>query len=317
MYFPYFMLQWRICTEKREDESKMNKHGEWFDLHVPKSWNGLTIEHIFKEVWQVPKTLAHEWRMEKSVLLNQEPAIWTTVLQINDRLSIQLFKKEEVHPEATYGELTVCYEDDHVLVVNKPVGMNVHPAHETDTHTLANIIAYYFTCEGVHAKVRHIHRLDQETSGVILFAKHRLAGAMLDKQLAERKIERTYIALVHGKVKQKKGTIKAAIGRDRHNAAKQMAIQTGQNAITHYKVLKYDPRKDKTLVQLQLETGRTHQIRVHLAHIGHPIVGDTLYEGDSAPRLSLHANQLSFIHPFTGESISCTAEVQTGFKDFI
>jgi 23S rRNA pseudouridine1911/1915/1917 synthase len=142
----------------------------------------------------------------------------------------------------------------------------------------------------------------------VLFAKHSFVGAILDKMLEERKIRRTYVAITDGLIAKKKGTINAAIGRDRHHPTKRRVSPTGQSAITHYKVLDTFPNKNRTLIQCQLDTGRTHQIRVHLSNSGHPITGDILYGGKpDFSRLALHAARLEFIHPFTKENIICFA----------
>ncbi|GMB08759.1 RluA family pseudouridine synthase [Thermolongibacillus altinsuensis] len=294
------------------------KKGEWLDIQVPERWNALSLEYILKNVWQVPKKILHDWKMTNGIKLNGNHVHLQTLLTTNDRLQLHVFKPEPLDIEPTWMPLDILFEDDHVLVLNKPAGIDVHPTDSHQSHTLANAVAFHFQCEGITRKVRHIHRLDRDTSGAILFAKHSLAGAILDRLLAERKIKRTYIALVHGKLKKKKGTINAPIGRDRHHPTKRRVSKTGQPAITHYEVLQYDQNQNVSLVRLQLDTGRTHQIRVHLSYLGHPLVGDVLYGGDpSLPRQALHAISLSFPHPFTEEQIECTAPPTDSVFDLI
>ncbi|SFA55079.1 23S rRNA pseudouridine1911/1915/1917 synthase [Anoxybacillus pushchinoensis] len=286
---------------------KVQKKGSWFIFDAPSSWVGLSIEQAFRTKWFVPKKMLHEWRMTKGVAINDRFVPFHTIISAHDRIRVRI-KEEHIEPTPTYIPLHIIFEDEHVLVINKPAHMDIHPTHEGETNTLANAVAFHFQCEGIHSKVRHVHRLDRDTSGAILFAKHALAGAILDKYLAERAIQRTYIALVHGYVKQKKGTIAAKIGRDRHHPTRRRVSKTGDHAITHYERLEYDKQKDVSLVRLTLDTGKTHQIRVHMSYIGHPLVGDTLYGGKPwLDRQALHAISLSFPHPFTKEITTCRA----------
>lgn len=276
-------------------------------FEAPSSWIGLSLEQAFQTKWFVPKKMLHEWRMTKGVIVNKKIVPLHTIISLNDHIGVHI-KDETIEPIPTYFPLHIVFEDDHVLVVNKPAHMDVHPTQPNQTNTLANAVAFHFQCEGIYSKVRHIHRLDRDTSGVILFAKHALAGAVLDKYLAERTIRRTYVALVHGYVKQKKGTIQAPIGRDRHHPTRRRVSKTGDTAITHYERLQYDNEKNVSLVRLTLDTGKTHQIRVHMSYIGHPLVGDTLYGGKPwIDRQALHAISLSFPHPLTNELITCSA----------
>lgn len=276
-------------------------------FEAPSSWVGLSLQQAFQTKWFVPKKMLHEWRMTKGVTVNKKTVPLHTIISLNDHIGVHI-KDETIEPIPTYFPLHIVFEDDHVLVINKPAHMDVHPTQPNQTNTLANAVAFHFQCEGIYSKVRHIHRLDRDTSGVILFAKHALAGAVLDKYLAERTIHRTYVALVHGYVKQKKGTIKAPIGRDRHHPTRRRVSKTGDTAITHYERLQYDNQKNVSLVRLTLDTGKTHQIRVHMSYIGHPLVGDTLYGGKPwIDRQALHAISLSFPHPLTNEWITCSA----------
>lgn len=285
-----------------------SKKGEWFDILIPIEWEGITIEQLFRDIWHAPKKLTHSIRMEKEITVNKEEAIWNEPLHKGERLQIKLFKEEEfgVHPQ--YLDVEILFEDDHLLIVNKPAGMNTHPNSPEQTDTLANAVAFHLQANGEWRHVKHIHRLDRDTSGVILFSKHALIGSILDKMLEERKIKRTYVALVQGNMKKKKGIINSPIGRDRHHPTRRRVSPNGQTAITHYRVI--EGKNGRTKVMCQLETGRTHQIRVHLSSIGHPILGDKLYgEPSTFKRLALHAERLEFIHPFTNETIDITSNI--------
>ena len=283
--------------------------GEWVHITVPLEWNGKTVADIFRNVWEAPKKLTHSFRMEQKVLLNGEPANWNRPLVNGSELQIKLFEEEKIEIISNYIDVDILYEDEHVLVINKPPFMNTHPNDPNkDQDTLVNAAQYYIQAKGEIRNIRQVHRLDRDTSGAILFAKHALAGAIMDNMLVKRKIKRTYLALVHGVVKHKTGTINEPIGRDRHHATKRRVSPSGQAAVTHYSVLKVDKDKQQSYVKCWLDTGRTHQIRVHLSHLGHPLVGDTLYGGKSiVKRQALHAAKLEFIHPFTQEKVVCHA----------
>jgi 23S rRNA pseudouridine1911/1915/1917 synthase len=286
-----------------------NKKGEWCEFIVPKEWAGFTPEQLLREIWKASKKQTHQLRMQKDLVVNGQPANWVSPLHENDRLLIKLFTETDFGVIPTFKELDILYEDDHVMVINKPPGIDTHPNSPDQANTLANAVAFYLLTKGEYCPVKHVHRLDRDTSGAILFAKHSFIGSILDKMLEERLIKRTYLALVQGVVKQKKGTINAPIGRDRHHPTRRRVSPNGQSAVTHYEVIKVDPNKNRTLVQCQLDTGRTHQIRVHFSHIGHPLIGDTLYGGKpDFDRQALHALRLEFTHPLTLERIICESD---------
>ena len=283
------------------------KKGERFELVIPDKWKNVTIETILRKQWQAPKKLIHSMRMDKDIRVNGELIPWTEPLSSGDVLQLHLFKEVKYDVPPTYGEIDVLFEDDHLIVVNKPAGIDTHPNHPGATDTLANLVAFHHQAQGEHCRVLHIHRLDHDTSGAIIFAKHPLSKAILDRLLSERKIKRTYHALVHGVLRQKNGTISEPIGRDRHHNTRRRVSPSGQDAVTHYTIK--DVRNPYTMVEVQLDTGRTHQIRVHMSHIGHPLVGDTLYGGKPIfNRQALHAARISFPHPLTEEWIECEAD---------
>lgn len=301
--YPYYILK---VGRKLIHTSKKANH---LLIEVPEKWSKLTIEDLFKQYWQAPKKLIHEWRMSKEVTINNEQMPWSTKLVKGDELSIPLFTNnatEKVPP--TNLHISILYEDDHILIANKPAQMDTHPSQEHDHKTLINGVAYYLQQTGQNCMIKHIHRLDKDTTGAVLFAKNHLAGSMLDKMLEERKIKRTYYALVEGIMKLNQGTVQEKIGRDRHHATRRRVSPTGQTARTNYQVLQRYPDQNRTLVSCTLESGRTHQIRVHFSHIHHPLAGDTLYGGKRTfPRQALHARKIEFIHPITEEKVVCIA----------
>ncbi|KMJ58035.1 pseudouridine synthase [Bacillus sp. LL01] len=273
----------------------------------------LPLQGYLKEMIGIPKGLLHELRMSKQVTVNEEIPNWTTPLLEGDRISIPVLP-EEVSPPATDMNIEVVYENEHLMVVNKNAGLETHPSSEKDFHSLSNGVSQYFKQKNIQAKVRHVHRLDKDTSGAILFAKHAISGAILDRLLEERKVKRTYLALVEGILNTSKGTVDKAIGKDRHHASRRRISPNGQKAVTHYKVIKTFPKDRLSLVELTLDTGRTHQIRVHMSSLGHPLYGDKLYGATNKHhRHSLHAWKLSVPHPFTGESVTVHAPLRDGF----
>jgi 23S rRNA pseudouridine1911/1915/1917 synthase len=275
--------------------------------------NTPSLQDYLKDIVWVPKGLLHELRMSKKVLVNGAVPNWTLPLQTGDTIILPVIS-EEVSPDPTIMDMSVLYEDEHLLIVNKAADMETHPSSATDHKSLSNGVAHYFVENGIQAKVRHIHRLDKDTSGAILFAKHALSGAILDRELEARKIKRTYLALVEGLLSVSAGTIDKAIGKDRHHASRRRISPSGQKAVTHFKVLKKFTKEKFTLVQLTLDTGRTHQIRVHMSSLGHPLFGDILYGAKSKhTRHSLHAWKLSVPHPFQSGSITVEAPIPTDF----
>jgi len=247
--------------------------------------------------------------MDKKVRVDGEVHPFSRNLNKGEKLQILIFPKEEYGLLPSAAAIDILFEDDHLLIVNKPAGIDTHPNEPNQTNTLANRVAYYFSNKGIETKVRHIHRLDKDTTGAVLFAKNDLAGAILDRLLEKREIKRTYLALVEGRLKKQRGTINEPIGRDRHHPTRRRVSVTGQEAVTNYEVLEYYSDNNTSLLKLQLQTGRTHQIRVHLSYIGHPLIGDALYGGKNVgvSRQALHAAKISLLHPITNERITCSA----------
>lgn len=205
--------------------------------------------------------------------------------------------------------LNVLYEDEDILVLNKPADMPVHPSIGNYTNTLANAAAFYFQQKDELCPFRCINRLDRDTSGALILAKNALSAAILSAQMRNREIRRTYLAVVCG-VPPSSGTISAPIGRVSDSVIqRQVDLEHGESAVTHYERLAV--RNDHSLLEIHLETGRTHQIRVHMGHIGHPLPADYLYHPvyDCFQRQPLHSFQLNFRHPLTGKDLCFTAPV--------
>ena len=207
--------------------------------------------------------------------------------------------------------LNIVYEDEDILVVNKDAGVPIHPSQGHFDHTLANAVAWYYQSKGQTLVYRAINRLDRDTTGLLVIAKHLLAGCILSDQMLNRQIHRQYRAIVCGKT-EKEGIIDAPIGRAEDSTVlRRIDFEHGETARTRYRLLSYDEEKDLSYISLKLDTGRTHQIRVHMSYIGHPLPGDFLYNPDYRyiSRQPLHSYGLEFIHPLTGEPLSFTAHL--------
>lgn len=272
-------------------------------FHYETKKDGLTIEQLLREKWQVGRKTVHLMRMAKSVTDEEGiPLDWRTPLASGTSMIFSI-------PEAMSNylpndqPLKVLYEDEHILAVWKPAGMTTHPTTETEEDTLMNIVyAHILKQEGTYAE--HIHRLDKGTAGVLLIAKHPIAKAMFDRMIEKNEITRTYEAEVDGNLRRPRGTINRPIGKDRHHPTRRRVSPTGQQAVTHFRVI--ERKENTTIVEAHLETGRTHQIRVHFAYLGHPVTGDTTYEGSETAdgEFLLTATALTFIHPFTEEELT-------------
>lgn len=262
---------------------------------------GMTVEALLRDKWRLGKKIVHELRMAKAVTSNGEPVLWKEPLAKGTILKFEFEGSSSSYEPTDFCDVTIRYEDEHCLIVSKPAGMQTHPNDEWDRNTCMNhVMAYVQEKGGVYAE--HVHRLDQGTKGLLLVAKHPIAKSIFDRMIEEKTITRTYAAEVQGNLRTDSGTINEPIGKDRHHSTRRVVSETGQRAITHYEVVKRF--QGTCIVHLVLETGRTHQIRVHLAHIGHPIVGDTMYNARQTADYSyeLHAIQLQFEHPFLNET---------------
>ncbi|WP_275901432.1 RluA family pseudouridine synthase [Cohnella algarum] len=278
------------------------RRGDWVDVKLPDGAAGAPLPQAMKLTPLPPKLIAK--------LLQSKGA----QLQ-GSTLRLQLFPDEERDFPPDWMELNVLYEDDFTLVVNKPSGIEVHPSEKGQRRTLAHAVSSYYEMSNQNVRIRHIHRIDKETTGPVLYAKNEFAHYQYDKAMREKKIERIYLALAEGVIAQDKGKIDKPIGQDRHHSTRRRVSETGDPAVTHYEVV--ERFGDHTLVRLRLETGRTHQIRVHLSAIGHPLAGDGLYGGKRGliSRQALHGERLLWFHPWTGEKLSVSAPLPDDFGE--
>jgi 23S rRNA pseudouridine1911/1915/1917 synthase len=277
---------------------------------------GLTLYKLLTKKLKLSKNAIKKLRKDYRIRVNGKYLNYhSTIVQADDLIEFNFNFMEETNflPEAI--PLNIIYEDQHLLVVNKAAGMLVHPSHNENTQTLGNAVLHHLRREGNYNTFRPIHRLDRNTSGLILIAKNIYAHNYLTKQFQEQKIHREYLAFVHGIIPHDFENISAPIARINDSIIQRKVDFThGKNATTHYQVIKR--YSDRTLVRLKLATGRTHQIRVHMSYIGHPLIGDDLYGGSNSliSRQALHSYQLKFCLPFTHKEIKLKAELSDDIK---
>ncbi len=257
---------------------------------------------------RIVATLRHT---ENSVLVNGNPARLIDKVSEGDKIAVFIPEKTEP-PQLFEMELDIIYEDDDLLVINKPSGISVHPTYNHPNGTLSNAVANYLIKNGgTPSAARAVGRLDKVTSGVIIFAKHSVAASLLNGEL-----QKTYFAIVHGEMCGF-GTVDVPIYRPDNTKTVRAVGEGGDEAVTHWQAV--ETRGDLTLVKIKTETGRTHQIRVHLAHIGHPLAGDEMYGGTAVGninRAALHCAEITIMHPITKEQLTFTAPMPEDMKSF-
>lgn len=283
---------------------------------------GTKIREYLKTELGLSTRLIRSASINKKIFVNDQVVKMNRVLTLGETIKIDLEKDEsqDIAPEKM--DVDIVYEDEDILVVNKKPFMVVHPTKSYQSGTLANGIINYFMESNQNCIVRLVSRLDMNTSGLIIIAKNQFSHGMLSKEMSENKVEKRYLAIVHGIMKEKQGTIDQPIYKPEgiENGTRRIVDERGQRSITHYKVV--EEFNEASLVECKLETGRTHQIRVHLNHLGHPIYGDTLYgygeeEESLIKRQALHAYGLNFKSPRTGEELELRAELPDDMKELM
>lgn len=276
--------------------------------HIGERSAGLRIEQYLRRQGYSRQNLARLKRMHKSILVNGVWAYMRTPLRTSDILTVNI-RETESSPNIppTDLPLDIIYEDEDIIVVNKPAGMPVHPSRNNFHYSLANALMHYYQEQGQAFVFRCTNRLDRDTSGLTVVARHMVSSSILSVMGSRREITREYLAVVRGTIEPPSGTIDAPIGRaDSDLIERKIDFSNGERAVTHYRVV--EEKNGHSLVSLVLETGRTHQIRVHMKHIGHPLAGDYLYNPDMEfiGRQALHSHRLAFTHPITGEHLEFT-----------
>lgn len=285
--------------------------------------DGIRIDKYLMDKLDISRSKIQKLIDNDNILVNDKKVKSSYILKSDDIINVNMDMDDEVHIVPEDIPLDIVYEDEYLLVVNKPSGMVVHPAPGNYSNTLVNALMYHCNkLSGVNGSIRPgiVHRIDADTSGLLLVAKNDLVHNDLAKQIKEKTVKREYIALVHGIINEDSATIDAPIGRDVNNRKKMsVTADNSKDAVTHIFVL--ERLNNATLIKCVLETGRTHQIRVHLNYINHPIVNDPVYglkkQENSSFGQMLHAKTIGFIHPITKEYMEFSSEVPQEFTDIV
>jgi 23S rRNA pseudouridine1911/1915/1917 synthase len=284
---------------------------------IPLDEDGWILKTILQKRMNISRSLLSRLKQtEQGITVNGQRQYISIRVMAGDRVEVRMEQEESDDILPQEMPLEVIFEDDHLLIVNKPAGIIVHPTHGHYLNTLANGVVYYWQQRGERVRFRPIHRLDQETSGVLAIAKNPYVHQYISEQMIAHVVKKQYLAFVYGELKAERGTIDAPIDRNPENPHLRIVTASGYPSITHYEVeRRYE---GMTCVRIWLETGRTHQIRVHMQSIGHPLLGDKLYLPEGLTfipghhligRQALHAAQLGFTHPETKQWTLFTADL--------
>ena len=293
---------------------------------VEKEYEGNRIDsYLAKKDEDLSRVAIQRLIKEQKILVNGKKIKASYKLQENDSVTIDEEEPKEIELKAQDIPIEILYEDNDIIVVNKPKGLVVHPGNGNPDGTLVNSLMNICkdSLSGIGGEIRPgiVHRLDKDTSGVIVVAKNDKAHINLSEQIKNHEVEKTYITLVRGIVKENEATINMPIGRNKNDRKKMAVEKDGKVAITNFKVVERFPKDNCTLLEVKIETGRTHQIRVHLSHIGYPVIGDTTYSNGKnkwgVVGQCLHAKSLKFKHPTTGKEMTIEAELPDYFKDIL
>lgn len=277
-----------------------------------------TLKQVLKNKWHISKRLLIKLKNANSITVNNENVYMDYPLNIGDKVIVNInFQETSENIVAVKMDLDIIYQDEYYLVISKPANMPVHPSCLHYTDSLSNGVQYYFQENNIQTKIRPVNRLDKDTSGIVVFAKNEYIQESLISQMKTGTFEKTYIALLEGNLENTSGTINAPISRKENSIIERCIHPSGKTAITHYKLVQN--KEDYCIVEFKLETGRTHQIRVHSKYIGHPILGDTLYgtKSDRISRQALHAYNIKFYHPITNELVEYTAPLPGDMQKLI
>jgi 23S rRNA pseudouridine1911/1915/1917 synthase len=292
---------------------------EWRD-HVVRPYEaGRTVEDVLARSLFLPRGEMLRLQRTRGIRLNRRPASLSDTVQHADTLAVRVGDAaHESGIEPTPLALAIVHEDDHVLLLDKPPYLLAHPTEPAQRHTLVNGIAHHYRESGVAARIHLVHRLDRDTSGLVLVAKTPEAHRRLGAQLTDHTLRREYVAVVSGAVREESGTVDAPIGRHPTQPVLRAVRADGEQAVTRFAVA--ERFADATLLRLTLETGRTHQIRVHMAHLGHPLLGDRQYGRRAQKRIgrqALHAARISFLHPATAERATFEAPIPADLESLL
>lgn len=297
-----------------------NESGEIMNLsyQIDKDEHYDNVLHVLKEQFLLSDRLITKLKKANKIYLNDLQTYTKKSVPVGDTVSVLIdFEEDNSNIVASNIPLNIIYEDDYLLVINKPANIAIHPSILHFDNSLSNGVKFYFDKLGLKKKIRIVNRLDRNTSGIVVFAKNEYIQECLIKQMKTKELKKEYLAIAKGVLESKSGTLNFPIARKEGSIIERTVSSDGDSAITHYDVVK--EFNNLSLVHIVLETGRTHQIRVHFSYIGHPILGDTLY--GSPPKLinrqALHSYKLTFIHPVTKKVVSLEAPLPNDIKNII
>jgi len=280
-----------------------------------------TVLEILKCKFAISDRLLIKLKKNQKIFLNEMPVIISTKINIEDVVSVDIsFEEDNSNILSTEMKLDIIYEDEAYIVINKPNGIPVHPSMDHYTDSLSNGLKYYLDSVNLKRKIRPVNRIDKNTSGIVIFAKNEYIQESLIRQMKENKFHKEYIAVCEGIFNEKSSIINANISRKENSIIERcITIQGGDTAITHYEVIKHNPKLNYSILKCILKTGRTHQIRVHMSYIDHPLLGDTLYGNESKliDRQALHAYKVSFVHPISKQVVDYTAPIPEDILNLI
>ncbi len=276
---------------------------------ISTEYDGFQIDKFLKTQGYSSANITAIKKMPNNVVINGEWVHMNRKLSAGELLTVNISEENSSEKiPAVKMDLDIVYEDEDIIVINKPAGLPIHPSLNHYEDSLANGLAFYYESQGKPFIFRCANRLDKNTSGLTVIAKHLVSANILSTMVKNREFHREYYAIVRGTLEQPEGTIDAPIGRvDDSIITRQVDFENGERAVTHYKVI--DEKNGHSLISIHLETGRTHQIRVHFKHIGHPLIGDHLYNPDFEymQRQALHSHRIEFVHPITKKAMEFVA----------
>lgn len=287
---------------------------------IKKEDNFENLKELIKTQFQISDRLFLKLKKNNKIYLNNSNTCLWKPLEINDLVEIFIdFEEDNSNIPSTKMNLDIIYEDDAFLVTNKPAGIPVHPSMQHYSDSLSSGVKYYFDTLSLHKKIRPVNRIDRNTSGIVIFAKNEYIQEYLVREMKNKEFHKEYIAICNGLLNEKQGTINLPISRKEGSIIERCVDEKGAPSITHYLVLNESVDEDYSVVQCTLETGRTHQIRVHMLAIDHPLLGDTLYgkESNLINRQALHSYKVSFIHPITKKRVTYIAPLPYDIQKLI
>ena len=278
-----------------------------------------SLKELLKSYFKISDRLLVKLKRNDKILLNNNICNINSRLSLGDIIEVNLdFEEDNSNIVPQEMNLNIIYEDDAYLIVNKSPGLPIHPSMDHFTDSLSNGIKYYFDLIGLKRKIRPVNRLDKNTSGLVIFAKNEYIQECLVKQMKNNIFYKEYIAICEGKFEKKAGIINKPIARKENSIIERCVSEVGDNAITEYEVIQYNEKENYSIIKCILRTGRTHQIRVHMSHIGQLILGDTVYGNTSEliNRQALHSFKAKFVHPLLQVPVSYTAKIPSDMTVF-